>query len=107
MSETNGKDAQVSMRLPGELKLRVEDYARLTGRSKSFVAMEALTEYLDWRLPQMRDLEEALAAADRGEFSSDAELDAMFARYGVSPVAAAAPAPQPARAVARPKRKRP
>ena len=108
MSGSNSKDAQVSMRLPGELKLRVEDYARLTGRSKSFVAMEALIEYLDWRLPQMRDLEEAIAAADRGEFSSDAELDAMFADYGVSPVAAAAaPAPQPARVVATPKRKRP
>ena len=75
------KDSQVSMRLPGELKARIESYARLTGRSKSHVAMEALAEYLDWRLPQVADLKEAIAAADRGEFASDDEVQAIFQRY--------------------------
>ena len=75
------KDSQVSMRLPGELKARIESYAQLTGRSKSHVAMEALAEYLDWRLPQVADLKEAIAAADRGEFASDDEVQAVFQRY--------------------------
>ena len=75
------KDSQVSMRLPGELKARIESYAQLTGRSKSHVAMEALAEYLDWRLPQVADLKEAIAAADRGEFASDDEVQAIFQRY--------------------------
>ena len=75
------KDSQVSMRLPGELKARIESYARLTGRSKSHVAMEALAEYLDWRLPQVADLKAAIAAADRGEFASDDEVQAVFQRY--------------------------
>ena len=75
------KDSQVSMRLPGELKARIESYAQLTGRSKSHVAMEALAEYLDWRLPQMADLKEAIAEADRGEFASDDEVQAVFQRY--------------------------
>ena len=78
------RDAQVSMRLPTELKDRVQSYAQLTGRSKSYVAIEALTEYLDWRLPQMRDLEDAVAAADRDEFASNAEVSAVFERYGVA-----------------------
>ena len=82
--DTVTRDAQVSMRLPTELKDRVQSYAQLTGRSKSYVAIEALTEYLDWRLPQMRDLEEAVAAADRDEFASDAEVSAVFERYGVA-----------------------
>ncbi len=75
------KDSQVSMRLPGELKARIESYAQLTGRSKSHVAMEALAEYLDWRLPQVADLKQAIAAADRGEFASDDEVQAVFQRY--------------------------
>ena len=75
------KDSQVSMRLPGELKARIESYAQLTGRSKSHVAMEALAEYLDWRLPQVADLTAAIAAADRGEFASDDEVQAVFQRY--------------------------
>ena len=78
------RDAQVSMRLPTELKDRVQSYAQLTGRSKSYVAIEALTEYLDWRLPQMRDLEAAVTAADRDEFASNAEVSAVFERYGVA-----------------------
>jgi predicted transcriptional regulator len=84
------KDSQVSLRLPGELKDRVEIYAAMTGRSKSHVAMEALAEYLDWRLPQVADLKEAIAAADRGEFASDNEVGAVLARYA-DPAAAAPP----------------
>ena len=102
------KDSQVSLRLPGELKERVERYAQMTGRSKSYVAMEALAEYLDWRLPQMQDLEQAIAAADRGEFATEAEVAAVFARFGVQ-ASAAGPAAAPKRraaatAAAKPKR---
>ena len=102
------KDSQVSLRLPGELKDRIERYAQLTGRSKSFVAMEALAEYLDWRLPQMQDLEHAIAAADRGEFATDAEVATVFKRYGVDAEAAGAAAAPPRRsakaAAVKPKR---
>ena len=102
------KDSQVSLRLPGELKERIERYAQMTGRSKSFVAVEALAEYLDWRLPQMQDLEQAIAAADRGEFATDAEVEAVLKRYGVDANATgAATAPKrraAATSAARPKR---
>ncbi|RQP24555.1 CopG family ribbon-helix-helix protein [Piscinibacter terrae] len=86
---TASKDSQVSLRLPSELKSRVETYAQLTGRSKSHVAMEALKEYLVWREPQIADLKEAIAAADHGEFASDQEVEDTFARYS-----AAAPSPK-------------
>ena len=100
---TTVKDSQVSVRLPTELKDQMETYAQLTGRTKSYVAMEALTEYLTWRTPQIEDLKEAVAAADRGEFASDAEAAAVFERYaGAKP--AAKPAARARRAGA-PKRK--
>ena len=75
------KDSQVSVRLPNELKDRMETYAQLTGRTKSHVAMEALAAYLDDRIPQIEDLKEAVQAADRGEFASDEEVAAVFARH--------------------------
>jgi predicted transcriptional regulator len=80
MAETT-KDTQVSLRVPTELKDRIETYSRLTGRSKSHVAMEAIAHYLDWRTPQVADLKEAIAAADRDEFATDAEVAAVLARY--------------------------
>lgn len=81
------KDSQISLRLPNELKDRMQTYADLTGRSKSHVVMEALSDYLDGRMPQIEDLKVAVQQADLGDFASDEEVAAVFARH-----AAAAPA---------------
>ncbi len=75
------KDSQVSVRLPAELTEQIAGYSTLTGRSKSHVVMEAVREYLHWRVPQTADLKEAIAAADRGEFAEEAEVEAAFAAY--------------------------
>ena len=75
------KDSQVSVRLPNHLKDKMEAYAELTGRTKSYVAMEALSVYLDGRIPQIEDLKAAVLEADHGEFASDEEVDAAFAKY--------------------------
>ncbi len=80
------KDSQVSVRLPNELKDRMESYAQLTGRTKSHVAMEALAAYLDDRIPQIEDLKQAVLAADRGEFASDDEVASVIAKHGTGPV---------------------
>lgn len=75
------KDEQVSVRLPSALKDKLETYAQLTGRTKSYVAMDALGEYLAWRTPQVEDLKAAVAAADSGEFATDDEARAVFSKY--------------------------
>ena len=84
---TTLKDSQVSVRLPNELKDKMETYAQLTGRTKSYVAMEALSDYLNWRIPQIEDLKTAVAAADAGDFATDDEVRRVF-----TPLAAARPA---------------
>jgi RHH-type rel operon transcriptional repressor/antitoxin RelB len=93
------KDTQVSVRLPNELKDKMEAYAELTGRTKSHVAMEALSSYFEWRMPQIEDLALAVQAADAGEFATDAEVAAVFARHerGAARVAAKAAAKPAAR----------
>ena len=80
--------------LPNDLKGKMEAYAQLTGRTKSFVAMEALGSYLDWRLPQIEDLKAAVLAADQGDFASDEEVATVLARHTrrKTPRAAAKPA---------------
>ena len=76
------KDSQISVRLPNELKDKMETYAQLTGRTKSYVAMEALGEYLNWRVPQIEDLEAAVAAADSGAFADAQDVEAVLSGYG-------------------------
>lgn len=60
--------------------------------------MEALTEYLAWRLPQIDDLKQAVLAAEQRDFATDAEVQATFAKHGpAKPARAAAKAPSPRR----------
>ena len=75
------KDSQLSLRLPNDLKDRMEAYAQLTGRTKSYVAMEALGAYLEWRIPQIEDLKAAVLAADEADFATDAEVSAVLAKH--------------------------
>jgi predicted transcriptional regulator len=73
--------AQFNVRLPAELKARLENYAQLVGRPQANVASDALADYLDWRTPQIEALKQAVAAADRGEFASADEVAQFFKAY--------------------------
>ena len=48
----------LALRLPAEIESRLDDLARLTGRTKSFYAREAIIEHLD-------DLEDLYLAEQR------------------------------------------
>lgn len=76
-----GTLAQFNVRLPAELKDRLETYAQLVGRPQASVASEALADYLDWRIPQVKALTKAIAKADKGEFASTEEVEQFFKRY--------------------------
>ncbi len=100
------KDGQVSLRLPLDMKEQMESYARLTGRNKSHVVMEAVGEYLAWRVPQIEDLQAAIRAADAGQFATNAEVDAVFARYAKVSLVRATARKAPAKAKTVPRRAR-
>lgn len=76
------KTATVSARLPDDLRATVSALSKVSGQSLSSITEEALREYTGWLVPQIKDLKEAVAAADRGEFATDEEVDAVFARHG-------------------------
>ena len=84
MSTTALEDSQVSLRLTSALKDKIETYAQLTGRTKSHVAMEALSDYLDWRIPQIEDPKATVAAADAGDFATEAEVAQVFERLAAA-----------------------
>jgi predicted transcriptional regulator len=48
-------------------KKRLEKLARSTGRSRSFLAAEAINEYLDVNEWQVAGIKRAMASLDRGE----------------------------------------
>ena len=79
---TSIKSSSIGARVPDSLKTAVHELAALSGQSISAVTEAALREYIVWRVPQLLDLQEAVQAADRGEFAGDDEVNALFARHG-------------------------
>ena len=73
----------VTLRLDPELKRRLDRLSRATQRSKSFLAAEAIREFVDLNEWQVGEIEQALAEADRGEFASEERVGKIFGKWGV------------------------
>ena len=56
-----------TVRVETDVKRRLEKLAKSTGRSRSFLAAEALNEYLDVNEWQVAGVRKAMASLDRGE----------------------------------------
>ena len=56
-----------TVRVGAEVKKRLEKLASSTGRTRSFLAAEALNEYLDVNEWQVAGVKRAIASFDRGE----------------------------------------
>ena len=57
----------VSVRIDTANKKRLEKLAKNTGRSRSFLAAEAINEYLDLNEWQVAGIAKAIGSLDRGE----------------------------------------
>ncbi len=79
---TSSPKVQFNARFSPELINKLDVYADMVGQSKAQIAANAIEDYLDWRIPQIADLKLAIAAADRGEFATDEEVEAVFKKYG-------------------------
>lgn len=72
----------INVRVPISVFDQLEELAKATARTKSFVTVEALSSYLDAQAWQIREVTAALEEADRGEFATEEEVNAVFAKYG-------------------------
>ena len=75
--------ATVTIRLESELKQRLEQLAESMQRSKSFVAAQAIRDFVDLNEWQVQEIEQAIVEANRGEFASDQDVAAVFDKWGV------------------------
>lgn len=71
----------MTIRVDTDLKNRLEKLAESTSRSKSFLAAEAIKEFIDLNEWQIQEIQSALAEADKGEFATDEEVKDVFDRW--------------------------
>ena len=72
----------LNVRLPVSTYSRLSELTNSTGRSKTFLAVEALDAYLEQQAWQIAEIKAGLAEADRGEFATEEEVRNVFAKYG-------------------------
>ncbi|WP_332681121.1 CopG family ribbon-helix-helix protein [Bosea sp. (in: a-proteobacteria)] len=71
--------AAFTIRLDDETLARLDALAADTDRSRSWLAAKAIESYVALNAWQIEQIKAGLAEADRGEFVSEADLDAIEA----------------------------
>ena len=71
----------ISMRLPDELTNQLDALAAATGRTKSFLAGQAIRDFIERESWQIAEITQAITEADKGEFASDEEVNVISAKW--------------------------
>lgn len=70
-----------TVRLPDDTTDRLDQLAEKLDRSRSYVAAQAIEDFVARQEWQLAEIEAGLAEADRGEFANDQELAAVIGKY--------------------------
>lgn len=74
----------MTIRLDPKLKSRLDKLSAATRRSKSFLATEAVREFIELNEWQIEEINTAVKEADAGDFASDQEVEVAFNKWGVN-----------------------
>jgi predicted transcriptional regulator len=74
----------MTIRLDRELKSRLDQLADATRRSKSFLAAEAIRDFIELNEWQIQGIKEAIKEADNGEFATDKAVNKTLGKWGVN-----------------------
>lgn len=73
----------MTIRLEDDLKQRLARLASTTQRSRSFLAAQAIRDYVELNEWQLGEIQAALEEADNGDLATDADVTETLAKWGV------------------------
>ena len=71
----------LTLRVDSKLKKRLDKLAKITRHSRSFLAAEAIRDFVSLNEWQIEEIKKGLREADAGNFANDDEVEAMFAKW--------------------------
>ena len=74
----------ITVRLEDEVRDRLDQLAKATQRSKSFLAAEAIRAFVETNEWQIGEIGAALREADAGDFASDKDVAALSRKWKVN-----------------------
>ncbi|MBA4108155.1 MAG: CopG family transcriptional regulator [Leptothrix sp. (in: Bacteria)] len=74
----------MTVRLEDDVKNRLDQLAQATHRSKSFLASEAIREFVETNEWQIGEIQAALSEADAGDFACEQDVQALSKKWQVN-----------------------
>jgi predicted transcriptional regulator len=74
----------MTVRLDDDVKDRLDHLAEATNRSKSFLAAEAIRDFVEINEWQIKETKAALAEAKAGDFATDKEVQALAKKWKIA-----------------------
>lgn len=71
----------LTLRMPEELREKLDRLATATARSRSRLAIEAIATYLALQEWQIGEIQKGLEEAEAGEFASEEEVRRVFGKW--------------------------
>jgi len=76
-----GVSTVMTLRLEPELRKQLDHLARAQRRSRSFVAAEAIREYVAVNAWQIEEIKTGLEEADRGDFATEEHMRRTMSKW--------------------------
>jgi RHH-type transcriptional regulator, rel operon repressor / antitoxin RelB len=76
-----GESSVLTLRLDSKLKRQLDLLSRATSRSRSFVAAEAIREYVALNRWQIEETAKGIVEADSGDFASDQDVQRTLRKW--------------------------
>lgn len=74
----------MTLRLDPELKERLGKLADATHRSRSFLAEQAISDFIELNEWQIQELQEAIKEANADDFASKKEIEHIFEKWAIN-----------------------
>ena len=71
----------LTLRLDGKLKSKLDRLSKSMNRSRSFVAAQAIQEFVSVNEWQINEIKKGLAEADAGDFATEEEVQQVMKKW--------------------------
>jgi len=76
-----GESSVLTLRLNAKLKNQLDRLSKAMNRSRSFVAAQAIEEFVSLNEWQIAEIKKAIGEADRSDFASDKQVQQSLKRW--------------------------
>ena len=71
----------ISLRVPQNVIEQLGLLAEATGKSRNFLAVQAMQDFIEREAWQVREIQEAIKEADSGDFATEEEVRAVKVKW--------------------------